>query len=954
MNTIKKELNAERNSLIPWKIESDKRLYLNFNPISTDPKWVVELDYELFETSLSPENKLDKKQVIDHALVKLLSNFKIFTDLNFQKTNTPAIDNNGDDLVFNELIDKISHLQESSFISIVGENGSGKTTLIKQFCCQKTDAKIFWFDFNGSFTNFIDKLYELFTLNTSDFNGVFLILDNIDCCGLDTAQNIFEFFKEIVKIVRSTNKYMQLIIIQDAYHVLEYTATDYNTIFVSTSSVIKDLKNQNFDNLSKAPLPILLHNSYDKDNPSELAQYYIKIKDVETSFAEKRLIYKVILLSSMGIYVRLYNEETNIAKKLITYCTGMKLYSNNSIVFANKELSKLVLAQIDNNLWYKYKFDKAFNDEKPSNVAKKIIENYYNKTKLSLTNIGNILENNAYNYSQQSDKHKYLFDYIELIAMASNAKAHLIYEIEKSYLEGRGYFENHLGAILFAAEALAKYDDDWKALIAWKRLARFVRDTYYIDGQTLPEIKIDRKFNENTYVDFDNGPHSNSIKNQILLQNEVISMFGNEMNLSGQNKNECLAEDNFRYLLLQNKIDNDDILEINIEKFYKTYLLSLLYEFEVTAPQIELDEKRITILFNKIKNNIIENEENDTAYFYPARVPWVSARMLFALCETPTSLVALAPDIIRYKRRICKWLASCGYEIPIEDSTKYMIWLPGTGLWNGVLETTMMCTFAIKAAGGNDIVVQKGCNYILSQENSWFKNNSSADGIWACETILLNSSNQDSLLLAHNIMNKINFDSPSQIFTTKTEKPDRSLGDSHIAKTLISLAYKLSSKKPAIFIDNNAYEYSNKKAFISFETSTGCDVAQKIYDSIINNGTVQPYIYTQQMSAGNWKQQLKNAISITDVFILVISKRTFDSQPVLDELKIRFEMGGPILPVLCEDCNGEIAISDFAKTYLTQSEVQKLMEILDKKHNNVIDIAITKDYIQKVLQYIIN
>ncbi len=935
------------------KFSDNDKVILNLFPESEEKKskWEIDISVKLLAAAMASndDKNIDINVFIEEVAKKAMHNFGIKTKEDELVFWDKRIIINGE----TKKINFPEYLLDNDIIFIEGESKSGKTVIAKQICNQEIySTKKFWLDFNGGVANFSEMLVDLLT--TTEDESIIIVLDNLECCGVNLATKIYSFFASLVKaIVRADHSEgINLIVIQNKNAKVSNDALDHNTLRWSKDKTMKEVKDISIKAQSDNDM-LLITNANGIKN-----KINFKIRTAE----EKRILFKIALISSYGAEVSIKKEECAKVREIIKDIReGIKLFNNKKVTFYDARTSCLLMTHIKNN-YCELGFDVAFNGKDFDIVSKDIIDEYIRDVNLSLNDAAAILANNAYLYSNEDEKNNAIRDYVELIQMARTSVEKMIEKVESADGICKQFFGNHLGAILFAAEALSSYaNDDWRALNSWRKLADYVRDVYYIEGQRLPEIRVGKESMEKTFNDFYAGENVNSIRNQIILHNEILDRNNTPLDINQVLEDDLIDDKILSYWLSPYQFKNSNVDDIN--RFFNTYILALLFEFEVTAPTSEYDNERVEKLFKKIELNIINEENENSAYFYPARIPWVSARMLLALNLYPKNRNSGIRNIIsRYKVKLCNWLKKCSSTFTIKDKT-YRFWAPGTGTWNGVLETTMMCTFALKNNTVNDLhYVEEGLNFINHQESNWYTPQTIADGIWACETIWQSQNlNNKTFILEQVSRLKKQLDTlfGGNLELTNSEvKDDKSLGDSHIAKTLISLVLDLLQRKvnfENIFADHrNIIDMSSKtKVFISFLTSTGQHAAEKIYDHIKSNNNYLPYIYTKDMKAGNWPKQLKNAIVQSDYYILIISKDVFKSINVLNEVKEMLNSNAPILPVLVDSIDYIEELEKIDKNVFGLSYYNKLLDILNSEQTNRVNFDSNKpEYaIQSIMHY---
>ncbi|MEO3773436.1 prenyltransferase/squalene oxidase repeat-containing protein [Micromonospora sp. B9E7] len=206
---------------------------------------------------------------------------------------------------------------------------------------------------------------------------------------------------------------------------------------------------------------------------------------------------------------------------------------------------------------------------------------------------------------------------------------------------------DNLGAAVFAASALSQLNH----VESWHEIAKGVRQRWSYDapGCTLPEPVGGVTADYEDFVEIQ----------QSMAQED--SIFGPAPHLAGMTAD-----------------------ELDTGRMYRNWVLGLLLGFEGAAPVVHQDQDRIDQLIEVAR----EAQEED-GNFYPARVPWVTARVVLGLCQA--NLRVDHPVV----RDACNWLLRQVTEGGPFDNW----WRSGTGSWNREEATTAMCLSALVRAG---------------------------------------------------------------------------------------------------------------------------------------------------------------------------------------------------------------------------------------------------------------
>ena len=221
----------------------------------------------------------------------------------------------------------------------------------------------------------------------------------------------------------------------------------------------------------------------------------------------------------------------------------------------------------------------------------------------------------------------------------------------------------NLASALFAAETFARFDH-----VAWQEAADWVRSRWAVPPDGSLPAPIGPPTTER--IDFD------EIQNAMRDQDARRSDF-----------------------MFQ------PAPEVDLDRFHRTWVLGLLLGFEAHAR--DRDEDRLVALKRSAAEQI-----DPEGWFYPARVPWVTARVLLGLGAAGESIHS-NPAV----RAACDWLRRPYPDGPYRSGA----WESGTGIWNTTVSTTAMCVAALVGAGVSidDPAVQAGKAYLLSKRSAW-------------------------------------------------------------------------------------------------------------------------------------------------------------------------------------------------------------------------------------------
>ncbi|MGC5289513.1 prenyltransferase/squalene oxidase repeat-containing protein [Micromonospora sp. DT231] len=156
---------------------------------------------------------------------------------------------------------------------------------------------------------------------------------------------------------------------------------------------------------------------------------------------------------------------------------------------------------------------------------------------------------------------------------------------------------------------------------------------------------------------------------------------------------------------------------------YRNWVLGLLLGFEGSAPAVHQDQERIDRLIE-----VAREAQDEDGYFYPARVPWVTARVILGLCQA--NLRMDHPVV----RDACNWLLRQVSEGGSFDNW----WRSGTGTWNRDEATTAMCLSALLRAGvPMRPEMETAHAWLMGREGEWTTRGREIDMAQALESTLL-------------------------------------------------------------------------------------------------------------------------------------------------------------------------------------------------------------------------
>jgi hypothetical protein len=167
--------------------------------------------------------------------------------------------------------------------------------------------------------------------------------------------------------------------------------------------------------------------------------------------------------------------------------------------------------------------------------------------------------------------------------------------------------------------------------------------------------------------------------------------------------------------------------DIDFDRMHRTWALGFLLGLEATAYST-YSHSRLQAL-----KDLAPKYQLPSGSFYPARVPWVTARVLIGLSQAGESI-----ETSELVRTGCNWLLTDAPEGPCE----FGAWPPHTGIWNSTLGTTAMCLNALVRCGvsADHPTVDLASNYLMDGRSEWSRDGQEIDCAFALETFLLMGS----------------------------------------------------------------------------------------------------------------------------------------------------------------------------------------------------------------------
>lgn len=687
------------------------------------------------------------------------------------------------------LQEQIKRIEEirTPVVFVNGREKIGKTTVAYAYCSQfysRHGDIAYFLDFNRGYFDFCDFVNEFSALPMDRTKKYVIFLDNLYCCDVETAEKILEFFCDLVGALKKSNISLKVIVAETPETIFSKSASD-NTILLELPAKLpngrKIVSPYDTDILiiqcTLAPLDLV------EDSLVIGEKLFKKVARGDgLSPNEIKLFHKILTLSSAGFYVILDNGEKNILLEdggLFTKIYGLTIYkdvfSQNSCIvsFFKFNTAKFMLDFIE------YEFSKQFEGCDKQEICIQYLSEHYD-----IGSLVPLLKKKSNIFFSAPLNDTFFQDYLYLTEYCIDRKREIVAEINSSLQDN--ILGNHLGRILFALETIIGVKErSWEDQRAIIKIKTLVRNMYFISKEmALPNTNYQYIEKEKTVEDFFTEKDKDSIRAQVELQDILM---GNYHFQEACAIAEPEDTEQFAYYLteLQKKHRHID----DYGKFFQTYLLALLLEFESTMIDFDPLPDRLEILLDRVfqtaqySKTPSDNSETDDnyCYFYPARVPWVTGRMYLAISAFLHRKDHSEANKLKIKME--RWLKAVSYQFTL-DGKECCIWCAGTGTWNTVLDTTIMCMSAMEFREPKIFSAAK--NYISARECDWLLPNNLTSGISALEIL----SDAIDTVSIHNLKGKIESLVKSCKKAPEENKSDGAMGDSHIAQKLVDLCTK--------------------------------------------------------------------------------------------------------------------------------------------------------------------
>lgn len=316
---------------------------------------------------------------------------------------------------------------------------------------------------------------------------------------------------------------------------------------------------------------------------------------------------------------------------------------------------------------------------------------------------------------------------------------------------------DNLASAIFAAEPLARFDGE-----AWHRIADYVHNRWEVPHDSPLPRPVDQASAER--IDFD----------------EIARRMADEDSRRGSGMAITAAD------------------KIDLDLTHRTWVLGLLLGFEASAPQP--DATRIHDLV--MRAAAIQEPEG---FFYPARIPWVTARVLLGLAAAGESI-----HTSQTVRDACDWLCRPYPHGPCQ----FGVWESGTGTWNTPTMTSAMCLLALVKSGMalGDPIVRSANAYLSGKRDTWRDVGRELDAAEVLQVLLISGNHWTSV--RNDLVRLLQWARDREAWSTAlasaAEVQDESSKVPSIAGSLIRLVWTILNSDISLLMEGVAMELSNR------------------------------------------------------------------------------------------------------------------------------------------------
>lgn len=362
--------------------------------------------------------------------------------------------------------------------------------------------------------------------------------------------------------------------------------------------------------------------------------------------------------------------------------------------------------------------------------------------------------------------------------------------------------------------------------------------------------------------------------------------------------------------------------DFNCQQAHKNWVLGLIIGLK---DELLLYGKEY--IYNAALNDLFSSQTLE-GYWYPKRIPWVTARILIGLGKAGYSM---------NNHRIMK-----GVQYLVNSLSDHCYWEARTGGWNNIFETSSLCLEALSICGYDIKANKKVTNvvqYLEKYKKEWMSVNNEIDGTaTACILLKLNGIKTNLLTYIRDLCNRKVY----EIINTTYELDYNNLqscNTTQIAYYIIELCWYILESDLSTLLDDflSRSEYERKelelskkmKIFISYseDSKSHIERIRKISQYLLNLGH-EVYFYADAPLGTNNMEFMQKA-EICDVILIIGTKKYKEKAMNIRAGGVFFEAN--VCSVMFMNNNYDriipLAFDEFADSFPTPFNINKGLRV---------------------------
>lgn len=333
------------------------------------------------------------------------------------------------------------------------------------------------------------------------------------------------------------------------------------------------------------------------------------------------------------------------------------------------------------------------------------------------------------------------------------------------------------------------------------------------------------------------------------------------------NFNELITTNDFVHIkdkmLAEDKIIHPPISEaadsINLDRAHKNWLFGLLIGLKSILIKYGHQD-----LIDAVEAELLSTQDPE-GFWYPKRIPWVSARILIGLATAGfTKTETCIRNGVQY----------------IYSTAHNYFWVANTGGWNNEYETTSLCLEALFKCGEDcdSEFITKAAELLLSKSSVWMKPEYDIDGVISAYA-LMNILGFEKKLLSY--INSLVIRQIHEIIDTSSEldlSQEQSCLVTQIASYVLELCWNLLEKKIPNLLDeyitraeSEGAIMGKKKIFISYADEA--KYIERIRRIVQHLKGVYTVFFYEDVKLGENITEFMDKIEESDAILVIGTKR---------------------------------------------------------------------------------